>query len=304
MKEQCASHRLHLFCEAITLRDQYSQHPTQSSRFRFFAKKVARALYDTKSSTFLTPAIREEADFLIKVLSDPIAYRWESPIAHLIQQDHDGKTYQDACPLGAGGFSSDFDYWWIVVWPEFVYLRTKVKPTNQCYIPINLLEYAAIIFGLAGAIVAWETLPPDSHPPHPMLLLWTDNMSAKAWTKKVAGLKTPQGRSLARIFAHLLMFSDVGIEAVHIAGEKNIIADFLSRIAKTHGFSSFTYANLQTQFPWLRLSRCFVPSNELLVLVFTALLRPSVDIPITRVNLGRLLVEPSTSKQTFFGLPR
>jgi hypothetical protein len=43
------------------------------------------------------------------------------------------------------------------------------------------------------------------------------------------GLKTPQGRSfLARMFAHLLMFSDVGIEAQHIAGEENVIADYLS----------------------------------------------------------------------------
>jgi hypothetical protein len=134
------------------------------------------------------------------------------------------------------------------------------------------------------------------------MLLWTDNMTAKAWTRKVAGIKTPQGRSLARIFAHLLMFSEVGIEAAHIPGEKNVIADFLSRISHTHQFSSFTYETLQTQFPWLTLSRRFAPSNELLALVFTALLRPSVNIPTTRVNLGQMTTAPSTSKQSFFGL--
>jgi hypothetical protein len=291
------------FREAIALRDQYSQHPTDSSKFRFFAKRVARAIYDAKARTFLTPAIREEADFLIKVLSDPATYRWESPIAHLIPREQDGESYQDACPRGAGGFSTDFDHWWTVVWPEFVYLRTKLKPSDPCYITNNLLEYAALIFGFAGAIVAWEMLPADSRPPHPMVLLWTDNMTAKAWTKKVAGMKTPQGRSLARIFAHLLMFSDMGTEAAHIEGQKNIIADFLSRVAKTHHSSSFTYEHLQTQFPWLRLSRRFVPSSELLALVFTGLSRPSVVIPTTRVKLGRMQVEPSTSKQSFFGAP-
>jgi hypothetical protein len=289
------------FRQALTQRAKYSQHPTQSSRYRFFAQKVARTIFDAKSQTFITPAIKWEADFLIHVLSDPITYKWESPIAHLIPREHTGESHQDACPKGSGGFSTDSDYWWTVVWPQLIYLRTLLPSTDKCYITINLLEYAALIFGLAGAIVAWEMLPPTTRPPYPVMLLWTDNMTAKAWTRKVAGIKTPQGRSLARIFAHLLMFSDVGIEAAHIPGKKNVIADYLSRISHTHEFSSFTYANLQTQFPWLTLSRRFVPSKELLALVFTALLNPSVDIPTTRVSLGQMTTEPSSSKQSFFG---
>jgi hypothetical protein len=50
-------------------------------------------------------------------------------------------------------------------------------------VTINALEYAAIIFGLAGSILAWETLPIDCHPIHPTVLLWTDNTTAKSWTK-------------------------------------------------------------------------------------------------------------------------
>ena len=38
-------------------------------------------------------------------------------------------------------------------------------------------------------------------------------MSARAWSKKIAGMKALQGKALAWILAHLLMFSDVGIEA-------------------------------------------------------------------------------------------
>ena len=127
-------------------------------------------------------------------------------------------------------------------------------------------------------------------------------MMARAWTKKVSGIRTPQGHSLARIFAHLLMFLDMGIEAQHIEGMANVIADYLSRLPETHNSASFTYAQLQTQFPWLRLSRHFIPSSKLLALVYTALSKPSVSIPTMRIRLGQLVVESTTSKQNFFRL--
>jgi hypothetical protein len=128
-----------------------------------------------------------------------------------------------------------------------------------------------------------------------MILLLTDNTTAKSWTKKISGLKTPQGRTLARIFAHLLMFSDVGVSAEHIAGEQNVISDYLSRAKHTNNLPAFSFKTLQTQFPWLSGSRRFLPSKELLWLLTSALLRPSVDMPTTRVMLGQLQTGPDTS---------
>jgi hypothetical protein len=212
------------------------------------------------------------------------------------------KPIRMSAPEELGGFSSNFDFWWTAVWPEPVYQRTRLPRNDLYHISINLLKYAAIIFGLAGTIVTWEMLPVNTRPSHPMILLWTDNTTAKAWTKKISGIKMPQGRSLARIFTHLLMFSDVGIEADHIEGEKNNIANFLSRLYKTHKPDAFTYATLQIQFPWLKLSRRFIPSNELLALVFSALSQPSVKLPTTRVKLGQMIVTQSILKQNFFGL--
>jgi hypothetical protein len=134
-----------------------------------------------------------------------------------------------------------------------------------------------------------------------MVLLWTDNMTARAWSKKIAGIKALQGRALTRILAHLLMFSDISIKAEHIKGVLNIVADFLSRLATTtHDVSAFTYSQLQTKFPWLKLSRRFVPSSELLALVCLALSSASVKLPTMRVKLGQLLVEQTTLTQTFF----
>ena len=175
--------------DTIAKRDYYQLHPTDSAKYRFFSQKVARAIYDSKATTFLTPDIRQEADFLITVLSDPATYRWGSPIAHLIPREHDGEAHQDACPQGAGGFSSDFDFWWIVVWPQEIFIRTQLPAADKCYISNNLLGYAALIFGLAGAILAWEALPVNSQPSHPMVLLWTNNMTARAWLKRLRALK-------------------------------------------------------------------------------------------------------------------
>lgn len=288
----------------VTHRSSFAHHPTDSSRFRFFSRKLSRAIYDSNSKTFLTFAIRQEIDFVITVLSDPSTYWWGSPIAHLIKREHDGETFQDACPRGAGGFSYDFQFWWTVQWPDLVYQRTTISPKDPSYISNNLLEYAALLFGLAGAILAWEALPVNTRPSHPLVLLWTDNTTARAWTKKISGIKSPQGRSLARILAHLLMFSEMGIESQHIEGIENVVADFLSRLFETHHFSAFTYQHLQERFPWLTLSHRFLPSNELRALVFTALSMPSVNIPTARVSLGHLEAAPSTSKQTFFGIPK
>ena len=280
------------FTKLIEARDRYSRHPTDSSKYRFFCKKVAKVIYDARAKTSYTGSVREEIAFITNVFANPDIYRWESPIAHLIPRESDYETFQDSCLEGAGGFSALLLFWWALQWPKEIVLRTKLQRNDRHRISINLLEYAAIILGLAGSITAWEALPVDSRPAHPMILLWTDNSTAKSWTKKISGLKTPQGRSLARIFAHLLMFSDVGTEADHISGVDNIFADYLSRAKNTNDLSAFSFRQFQTMFPWLKGSRRFQPSKELLCLLITALSRPSVDIPTTRVPLGLLQTGP------------
>jgi hypothetical protein len=127
-----------------------------------------------------------------------------------------------------------------------------------------------------------------------MILLWTDNSVDKSWTKKISGHKTPQGRSFAHIFAHLIMFSNVGVDADHIKSEDNIVADYLSRAKNINNPSEFSFRQFQMAFPWLKGSRRFLPSKELLWLLTTALLRPSVDITTTRVMLGQLKIGSAT----------
>ena len=282
------------FRETVALRDLHCRHPTDSSKFRFFSSKVARTIYHFRSKTCLSAAVREELAFITHIFSRPDIYKWESPIAYLIPREQDYDAYQDSCLRGAGGFSPSLLFWWIVVWSDEIFRRTGLRRNDKHRIWINLLEYAAIIIGLAGSILAWEMLPADTRPTTPLLLLWTDNTTAKSWTKKISGIKTPQGRNLARIFAHVLMFSDVGTEADYIEGERNVIADYLSRIRLSNDFDSFSLKNLQTRFPCLKSSRHFLPSKELVSLLTTALLTPSVDIPTTRIKLGQIIAAPTT----------
>jgi hypothetical protein len=115
---------------------------------------------------------------------------------------------------------------------------------NRHLVSINVLEYAAIIIGLAGSILVWETLPIDCHPIHPTVLLSTNNTTAESWTKCIAGLSGPQGRALACLFAHQLIFLGVSTKVAYIKGKKNMIADYLSRLHQQDDFSQFCYTSL------------------------------------------------------------
>jgi hypothetical protein len=91
------------------------------------------------------------------------------------------------------------------------------------------------------------------------------------------------------------MFTDTGIEADHIAGEENVVADFLSRLRNANDLSAVSFKTFQTRFPCLKGSRRFLPSRELLSLLYTTLSTPSVEIPTTRVKLGRMTTVHDTS---------
>jgi len=107
----------------------------------------------------------------------------------------------------------------------------------------------------------------------------------------VAGLKGLQGKALAQIFTHLLMFSDVGVNAKHISRDLSTIANFLSHICKSNDFSQFSYSSLVQKFPQLKDCCHFHPSQELLLLILSVQSTGLLNIPTTRVKLRQLSVE-------------
>jgi hypothetical protein len=76
------------------------------------------------------------------------------------------------------------------------------------------------------------------------------------------------------------MFSDVGVHAAYIKGEENPIADYLSCLRDQDNFSQFQYESLVTQYPRLKQCRRFLPSQELLSLVYSVLSMGHVTIPV------------------------
>jgi hypothetical protein len=276
------------FCKMLQQRDDAAGHPTNAARFRYFSSRVARAIWDCKAKTYIMSQMHIELAFLRQVFSNPSTYNWSSPIAHIIELEPDYEGWQDACLTGAGGFSYSLRFWWIVEWPQHIALRTicYLGKGDKSLISINMLEYVAIIISLVASIVSWELLPAHQRPVHPIALLWTDNTTAEAWTRQIAGLISPPGKALARLFAHLLMFSNMGIRAAYIVGAQNAIADYLSRLRDQNAFSSFQFRSLIQQFPRLQHCRRFQPSPKLLSLVYASLSNGYVKLPTTRIPLG------------------
>jgi hypothetical protein len=288
------------FTHMVLHRDIYRAHPTSGSKYRFWSRRVARAIWDCRAATFMSSEVCDELQFLLTVFLHPTIYPWRSPIRFLIPSEGDYDVYQDSCNAGAGGFSQHLSFYWNLKWPDTIYHRTSsfnAKPDSSTFISINMLEYAAIILGLAAAILSWEAQPSTHRPATPIVLLWTDNMTARSWTHKMSGLSRshPQGRALARLFAHCLMFSHVGIEAHHIEGVDNAIADHLSRLQLENVYSHFTYSSLVQNYPWLSSCRRYHPSRDLLSLLYSCLQIGCLRLPTTRVPLGRLEAASSTS---------
>ena len=116
-----------------------------------------------------------------------------------------------------------------------------------------MLEYSAMILSLVATILTWEALLQSQCPATLIILLWIDNTTAQSWTHKMVSLSHShsQGQALAHLIAHLLMLSTVGIEAHHVEGTANVIADHLSHLRHDNNYTHFTYCSLLQSYPWL-----------------------------------------------------
>ena len=95
-------------------------------------------------------------------------------------------------------------------------------------------------------------------------------MSAKSWIKKAA-TKTKKGKALQRIVCGLMINNPVGLQADFIPGIDNILADAISRVYSKPN-SAICFRSLTKEFPMILSWKRFHPSQELLSLLFSALL--------------------------------
>ena len=91
------------------------------------------------------------------------------------------------------------------------------------------------------------------------------------------------------------MFSTVGIEAHHIEGTANVIADHLSHLRHDNDYTHFTYHSLLQSYPWLHTCHRFELSRKLLSLLYSSLRTGSLWLPTIRVLLRWLKAVKTTS---------
>ena len=251
----------------------------ETQHHAFAVRQTSRAVYNLRKPHFLNTTAIRELDIIRKALSSPhLSHR--CPIAHLIPRVPDGVAWGDSCLTAAGGWSTDYNFWWHLEWPEEIRKRTllfiKDGSTGRL-ISINALEYATIIINYA-AVTAEVTPSIKEDNPFPTTLLMADNKSGESWTIK--GCKTSlAGRALGRLQCAYMIGNPIGINVEYVNTKDNIIADKISRIDKaTHAFAFFQ--SLVQEYPQLKSCRRFHPSAELLSHITAALLQGKLLNPL------------------------
>jgi hypothetical protein len=177
--------------------------------------------------------MHQEIEFFRKKLLPKSGIHWESPIAPIIPRMPTFITFSDSCLKRARGYSLSLGFWWHLLFPEEVKLRTflhKQDNTDGRLISINALKFVTVIINYCAALhMVLSTNPTND--PYPVLLNVTDNLSALSWTNGACP-KSRIGRHLACFFCLLLINSPLDINSHWISTLHNAIVNDIS-CAKT-----------------------------------------------------------------------
>ena len=263
--------------------------PRTTTRKYFSFSKIMKATWNLKTKFFITTSLQNELQYLHKIFTSK-KYKLSSPISHIIPRDPDYIAYGDACLDGAGGFSKSLQFWWFFQWPQQVqkqnikqFNTTFTSSTNEI-LSINLFEYVAIIISYAAAILSHQKNRFSTSHPFPIIKIYSDNKSAIAWTSK-ASTSSNAGKSMSLILASLLVNQHMGLWSGYVEGDKNILADRISRM-KTND-KKITFSSLSQAYPDLKRYQRFHPSPELLSSIWEAMFSPKTFHLRTIKNLGR-----------------
>jgi hypothetical protein len=260
-------------------------HNLQARTDSLIARDMAKLLWNSHQQIDMTDAVRSGIRAIRTSLQDA-NFSWAAKIAFIIPRTPHAHSVGDASDIGGGGYSTCLRFWFDIVWSQKIARGRKLKATEKGYVHINSLEYIVIIIQLAAVIVRLAESPPDSltelfpngAPKMPVLLCQTDNTSAMAWSNRLTS-KSLQGQHLIGIFAELLRQHNIGINAEHLAGYLNVLADFLSR--PTHMYLTHAQRSEQIfqKYSSMRTWDYFQPSPELLQALSSLLLCDATPAP-------------------------
>jgi hypothetical protein len=241
------------------------------------SQEIASFIWSNGVKLYPTERTTHCVQLLLGLLTDPTV-SLAAPIAFAIPRDPSAVSAGDASLYGGGGHCHALRYWFDVQWSDETICRINLPNEDPEHLQINVLEFAMVIIQFAAFIERLSTLPdpvlksllPDNHHLWPILLCLTDSTAAKSCAHRATS-KSMRGQQLRGVFSQLLRLHRFGINAEHIAGIKNILADFISRPTHFDLPHSAHCEQIFRKFPWLRTYDYFLPSASTLQLLSLAL---------------------------------
>ena len=120
----------------------------QARHISFTLKCLARMVHHAKHKYIISKDMRREIEFFCKKLLPNSGIRWETPIAHIIQQTPSAMAYGNSSLEGAGGYSIELKFWWHIEFPEEVKLCTLLHRKDNKdgkLASVNVLEFVTVI---------------------------------------------------------------------------------------------------------------------------------------------------------------
>jgi hypothetical protein len=259
------------------------------------AQEQSRILWNPKHKVTVSDPLRAEIKILHDYLEDR-SNKWAISIGALIKRDPQFGFTGDASQKAGGAYSHELRLWWDAIWPERYYARCKLPSKHPDFLHINLLEFVVVITSVAAATTWLEDDSSSSicHrdlqiPAIPVCKLQTDNESVRSWVHKVAA-RSEKGQRLVQIYAEMLHRSECVFPIEHIAGDKNILADYISRPDDTNLSCSLRHEQIFLTDVRTRSYDYFQVNPELLLLLDCALFSNEwAGQPRLPKHLGRIV---------------
>ena len=224
---------------------------------------------------------------------------WEAKIGLVVPRAPCGDTTGDASLIGGGGYSIKLMFWFQVAWSARVHrCATELSSTAKHFLHVNLFEFLVLLLEFAAVIQFFRDLTDDEVPhyfpdgirPHlPVIHAQADNTTALGWLSHATST-SDQGQKLLGVFSAMLQLEEVGVNGSHLKGEDNDQADMISRPSDLSLSPSQLAEQLFQKYPIMRGWKRFLPSPELLQLLYSSLFTESSPTPVELPKtLGRFV---------------
>ena len=77
---------------------------------KYFKSKTIKQVWNSKTKFFINRTLRAELNLLTTIFLDPIKFKWEIPIRHLIPTKYDCTVLGDVCLEGDGVFCNKLNF--------------------------------------------------------------------------------------------------------------------------------------------------------------------------------------------------